>query len=227
MTRANYIACAFVIGTLAALTARASFAQSKEPESKAEEQARLARKSAGVIVGSWGQIDSPAGGTTTVDDSPIGIGYFRKGHRQAPRRRDDGRCLAPRRHEHRVRRDWRHGGWKDERAAVPAVHVAQALSGHDPRRRPRTIPLRWSRIHARVPEFVGRGGGVLGGGGASGLIVGVGGSGGAGVEWRLSQAFGLALGGHYAYVQFFDDLAGQRMYRGTGVNAGITYRFQY
>jgi hypothetical protein len=71
------------------------------------------------------------------------------------------------------------------------------------------------------------GGGVLGGGGGSGMIAGVGGSGGAGVEWRFSPAFGLAAGGHYTYIQFFDDLAGERMYRGTGATLGITYRFQY
>ena len=71
-------------------------------------------------------------------------------------------------------------------------------------------------------------GGLLGGsGGVSGMLPGVGASLGAGVEWRFSAAFGLTAGGHYTYIQFFEDLAGERLYRGTGARLGMTYRFQY
>ncbi len=201
-------------------------AQDKSPESEAEKQARLARKSAGVIVGTWGQIDSPAGGSTTVSDSPIGVGYFRKGI------------------DKHLALETTVGVWRRV-VETPATGGLGGSSGGSTSAilLPQFTSLKLFPFTGPDQAFepymsAGAGltlgfqsqsgsGGLLGGGGGSGLIVGVGASGGAGVEWRLSKAFGLAAGGHYTYIQFFDNLAGQKMYRGTGANLGLTYRFQY
>jgi len=50
---------------------------------------------------------------------------------------------------------------------------------------------------------------------------------GAGVEWSPPGAFGLALGGYYQWATFGQNVSGRRMYRGPGMNVGLTYRFQY
>jgi hypothetical protein len=72
-------------------------------------------------------------------------------------------------------------------------------------------------------------GGLLGGGGESGIgfVAGFGLKGGLGIELRFSDAFGAAAGGRYQWVRFFGELAGERTYRGLGADVGITYRFQY
>jgi hypothetical protein len=72
-------------------------------------------------------------------------------------------------------------------------------------------------------------GGLLGGGGESGIgfVAGFGLKGGLGIELRFSDAFGIAAGGRYQWVRFFGELAGERTYRGLGADVGLTYRFQY
>jgi hypothetical protein len=49
----------------------------------------------------------------------------------------------------------------------------------------------------------------------------------AGLDWRPPGAFGLTLGGYYQWATFGQNASGRRMYRGPGVNVGLTYRFQY
>jgi hypothetical protein len=221
----------YLIGFAAGLAfvsgASVAEAQNKEPESKVEEQARLARKSAGVIFGTWSLIDSPAGGTTTVEDSPLGIGYFRKGI------------------DKHLALETTVGIWR----RVVSTPASGGLGGTSGGKTtvillPQFTSLKlfpFTGPDAMFEPFIsagagftlgfisqsGGGGLVGGGGGASGLVPGIGASGNAGVEWRFSNAFGLSAGGHYSYIQFFDDIAGERMYRGTGLTLGITYRFQY
>lgn len=50
---------------------------------------------------------------------------------------------------------------------------------------------------------------------------------GAGIDWNPGGAFGVTLGGRYQWATFGEDVGGQRLYRGPGVNAGLTYRFRY
>jgi hypothetical protein len=219
-----------LVGCAAALALVAmpsvAHAQNKEPESKVEEQARLARKSAGVIFGTWSLIDSPAGGTTTVEDSPLGIGYFRKGI------------------DKHLALETTVGIWR----RVVSTPASGGLGGSSGGKTtvillPQFTSLKlfpFTGPEAMFEPFISAGagftlgfisqsggGGLVGGGGGSGLVPGIGASGNAGVEWRFSNAFGLSAGGHYSYIQFFDDIAGERMYRGTGLTLGITYRFQY
>lgn len=72
-------------------------------------------------------------------------------------------------------------------------------------------------------------GGILGVGGGDGTVIltGFGFKAGAGVEFRLGRAFGLNVGGRYQWVRFGDEVGGERTFKGLGLDAGFTYRFQY
>lgn len=192
-----------------------------------EAKAGLARRGAGIMIGTWSMVDDPATGGATTSDSPVAEGYFRKGI-------DKHLAIET------AAGVWRRvietpasggiGGSAGGKTSVILIPQMTSIKLF-----PFTTPE--DAVEPFVSGGVGftlgfqsesGGGGLLGaGGGATGLIVGIGASAAAGIEWRFSDAFGLAVGGHYTYTQFFDDLAGERMYRGTGLKAGITYRFQY
>lgn len=81
-----------------------------------------------------------------------------------------------------------------------------------------------------VEDRSGESGGIFGVGGSSGtsFIMGIGIAGGAGAEWNISRAFGLAAGLRYQYVKFLNgSLGGSDVYKGYGIQGGLTYRFQY
>jgi opacity protein-like surface antigen len=65
------------------------------------------------------------------------------------------------------------------------------------------------------------------GGGSISFTPGFGATGGVGVEWRASDAFGFALSGRYQWIRFFQDFAGAQTYQGPAIEAGVTYRFQF
>jgi len=73
------------------------------------------------------------------------------------------------------------------------------------------------------------GGGILGAAGSSGTFMTLGftGRGGAGLELHLSRAFGVQVGGGYQYTKMFEDIGGQRTFKGPQVGGGLTYRFQF
>ena len=50
---------------------------------------------------------------------------------------------------------------------------------------------------------------------------------GVGVNLRASEALGITAGGHFESASFGDDMSGQRLYRGWGMDVGLSYRFQY
>jgi hypothetical protein len=223
----NGAAAAIAAITALTIPVRPLAAQDAQKPTTAEEKAKLARRGAGALLGSWALVDNPATGSASTSDSPLAIGYFRSGLDQ------------------HLAMETTVGIWKRD-ITVPASGGLGGSSGGKTsaillpqltslRLYPFTTPA--DELEPYVTGGVGftlgfqsqsGSGGVLGGGGGgSGLMVGVGGSGGAGVEWRFSNAFGLTAGAHYTYIQFFDDLAGERMYRGTGLTAGLTYRFQY
>src|SRR5690606_30854188 len=67
----------------------------------------------------------------------------------------------------------------------------------------------------------------LGAGSGTAMLTGFGFRGGAGVEWRFSQAFGLSASGRYQWIRFGGELGGERTFKGPAFEAGLTYRFQY
>ncbi|MEA3245354.1 MAG: hypothetical protein U9Q74_04300 [Gemmatimonadota bacterium] len=215
-----------LVAAVALLAGSQVVAAQDTTKTAAETKASLARRGAGINVGTWGMVDDPATGGAKSSESPLAEGWFRKGI-------DKHLALET------TAGVWRRvievpasggiggsAGGKTTAILIPQMTSIKLY--------PFTVPE--DEFEPFVSGGVGftlgfqsqsGGGGVLGNGGGTGLIVGVGASGAAGVEWRFSTAFGLAVGAHYTYVQFFDDLAGERMYRGTGVKAGLTYRFQY
>jgi opacity protein-like surface antigen len=50
---------------------------------------------------------------------------------------------------------------------------------------------------------------------------------GLGLEWRMTEALGLALSTRFQWIRFFQEFGPQQTYQGPIVEAGITYRFQY
>ena len=65
------------------------------------------------------------------------------------------------------------------------------------------------------------------GGGSISFTPGFGATGGLGVEWRATDALGLAVSGRYQWIRFFQEFAGFQTYQGPTMEVGITYRFQF
>jgi opacity protein-like surface antigen len=65
------------------------------------------------------------------------------------------------------------------------------------------------------------------GGGSISITPGFGLTSGVGIEWRMTEALGLALSGRYQWIRFFQEFGPQQTYQGPLVEAGITYRFQF
>jgi hypothetical protein len=59
------------------------------------------------------------------------------------------------------------------------------------------------------------------------LQIGFGFRGGLGIDFNLSRVFGLTLAGRYQWIEFGEELGGERNYEGLGADVGLTYRFQY
>ena len=65
------------------------------------------------------------------------------------------------------------------------------------------------------------------GGGSISFTPGFGLTTGLGVEWRMTDALGLAVSTRYQWIRFFQEFGPQQTYQGPVVEGGITYRFQY
>ena len=50
---------------------------------------------------------------------------------------------------------------------------------------------------------------------------------GAGLDLKASDVFGVMVGGHFESASFGEEKPGERLYKGFGFDAGLTYRFQY
>ena len=50
---------------------------------------------------------------------------------------------------------------------------------------------------------------------------------GGGLEMLLGGSFGLTFGAGYRWASFGEDVGGRRMYRGSVLEAGLTYRYRY
>lgn len=65
------------------------------------------------------------------------------------------------------------------------------------------------------------------GSGGISLTPGFGTTGGAGLEWRATEALGIAISARYQWIRFFQQFGGLQTYQGPMLETGITYRFQY
>lgn len=59
------------------------------------------------------------------------------------------------------------------------------------------------------------------------MYTGLGVKAGAGVDVRANEVFGITAGGHFESASFGQEMVGDRLYKGWGLDAGLSYRFQY
>lgn len=229
MSLARPIAPLLTTLILAAAPLTAQVIRPAEPESEAETRARLARRGAGLTVGQWELrgLEPPTG--VEVSTMPMISGWLRKGL--------DARLSL----ENGV------GVWRRVQTVPPTGGIG-GTAGEEIQSWvvAQTTALRFfpfTDAGARVEPFVlgGAGltlgiddrettsGGLLGGSGTSGIAIVPGFSlqGGAGVEWRFAESFGLTAGARYQWTRFFQDFGGERTYQGPVFEAGLTYRFRY
>jgi hypothetical protein len=202
----------------------------KDPESEAEAKARMDRKLAGLVVGSWDLrgIEPPSG--VDVSTMPMFSGWMRKGL--------DARLSL----ENGI------GVWRRVQTSPPSGGIGGS-SGEEVQSWivAQTTAIRFfpftdagTRLEPWVLGAGGftlgiddrqtSGGGVLGGAtGGSGVAIvpAISLQGGAGVEWRFSESYGLTVGARYQWTRFFQDFGGERTYQGPVYEAGLTYKFRY
>lgn len=202
----------------------------RDPETEAEARARLARRGAGITVGSWDLrgIDVPSG--VDVSTMPMISAWFRKGL-DARLALENGIGVW-----RRVQRTPATGGIGGTAAEeVQSWVIAQTTAV-------RFFP--WTDAGARFEPWVlggagftigiddreTDGGGILGGaagGDGVAFVPAVSLQGGAGAEWMLGESFGLTAGARYQWTRFFQDFGGERTYQGPVYEVGVTYKFRY
>lgn len=229
MSSVTLLVRAVVVTALVSVGAQELHAQT---DSLSEERAKRMRRGAGVQAGMWDVRGLGEVSGARVNESPLFEGYFQKGldlHLAMEN------TIGVYRREQRITRSAGGIGGGTIEEKVTAYVVPQFTS----------IKLYpFTRPEQRFEPYIAGGaglalgiddrensesGGLLGGGGQSGvgMVAGFGLKGAVGTELRFSRAFGLALGGRYQWIRFFGELAGERTYRGFGGDLGITYRFQY
>jgi hypothetical protein len=195
-----------------------------------EQRVKAMRRGAGLRVGTWDVRGLTQVSGARVSESPLFEGYFQKGldlHLALEN------TVSVYRREQHITRSGGIGGSVEEKVAAYVVPQFTSLKVY-----PFTRPEQGfepyisggAGLTIGIDDRENSGSGsLLGGGGESGtgFVAGFGLKGGLGFELRVSEAFGVALGGRYQWVRFFGELAGERTYRGLGADVGLTYRFQY
>ena len=199
-----------------------------QPESELERAARLARRGAGVQVGVWQVrgLQQPSG--VTHSETPLVEGYFRKGldrhlalettvsfWRRTQVARQGGGLL---------------GGETEERISsyiIPQLTSLKFYPLTTPAQRAEPYLVGGAGFALGIDDRESTAGGVFGTDGGTAMTAGFGLKGGAGVEWRVSRAFGLSAGARYQWFRFLQELGGERTFGGFGVDGGLTYRFQF
>lgn len=186
----------------------------------AQERTKSARSGAGFRIGAWDARGLPAAASgEKVTTSPLMEGYFQKGLDL-----------------HLTLESTATVYWQDR-----TTTNAGGLLGGGGSTKTRTyiLPLftslkafPFTRPGDRVePYLLGGIGFALGiddpDNGSAQLGQGVGVKGGTGVEFRLSDAFGLGVGARWQWIRFLGDFANTRTVEGFGADVGITYRYQY
>jgi hypothetical protein len=201
-----------------------------QADTLSEQRVKAMRRGAGLRIGVWDVRGLTEVSGARVSETPLFEGYFQKGldlHLALEN------TVGVYRREQRITRDGGLGGMVEEKVAAYVVPQFTSLKVY-----PFTRPEQGFE-----PYIIGgagltigiddrensESGGLLGGGGESGIgfVAGFGLKGGLGIEVRFSEAFGMGAGGRYQWVRFFGELAGERTYRGLGADVGLTYRFQY
>jgi hypothetical protein len=207
-------------------------AQGAKPDSltEAEVRARQARKGAGVLVGQWDLrgIEAPAG--VDVTTLPMITLFFRKG---LDKRIAMENGVGVWRRVQSIPPTGGLGGSPGEEVQSWVVAQTTSLRIHpftDAGARFEPWVLGGAGVTLGIDDRETEGGGILGGAtGTSGVAIVPGFSlqGGAGVELRLGESFGLVGGARYQWTRFLQDFGGERTYQGPVYEVGLTYKFRY
>ncbi|HET7563930.1 MAG TPA: outer membrane beta-barrel protein [Gemmatimonadaceae bacterium] len=197
-----------------------------------EHRAELARRGAGLSIGTWNVQDLHATQGATYSITPAFEGYFQKGLDQHLAIETTAGL-------------WRRTQLLTQPGSFGGDSTTQSVSSY-------IVPLfttlkiyPFTKPSQHLEPYMlggvgfalgiddrrtsGGSGALLGGNAQSGvaLVTGFGFTGGAGIEWRFSSAFGLAAGTRYRWIRFLGDVGGDDTFKGMGFDAGVTYRFQY
>jgi Opacity protein and related surface antigens len=224
-----------VLATLLLLCTAAHPALAQKPDSSntmtPQQRAEMARRGAGLSIGTWNVQNLHATQGATYSATPAFEGYFQKGldlHLALET------TVGLWRRTQLLMQPGSFGSDSSSESVtsyvVPLFTALKLYPFTKPSQRFEPYLLGGVGFALGIDDRRASGSGnLLGGGGQSGvaLVTGFGFSGGAGVEWRFSNAFGLSAGTRYRWVRFLGDVGGDDTFKGLGFNAGITYRFQY
>lgn len=212
-----------------ALTAGAQ-TPARDPESDAETRARLARRAAGLTVGSWDLRGIEPPSTVEVATMPMISGFMRKGL--------DSRLAL----ENGIG-VWRRvqnspatgglGGTPAEEVQSWVIAQTTAIRFYPATDAGATFEpwvLGGAGFTFGLDDRDTQGGGLLGGSsGGPGLQIVPGFSlqGGLGAEWWFSESLGLNGGARYQWTRFLQDFGGERTYQGPVYEVGLSYKFRY
>lgn len=200
----------------------------QETESAQEREARLARTGGALRVGTWSVQDLAEIADASYSETPVVEGIYAKG---LDRHLVLENSIGFWRRSQSITQDDGLGGTTTDRVQSYIIPQFTGLTlypftGADARLEPYLNAGLGLAIG--VDDRESSGGGLFGGGGdGMQFVVGFGLKGGVGLDLRLTRAFGLTAGGRYQWIRFFEELGGERTYRGIAVDGGITYRFQY
>jgi hypothetical protein len=202
----------------------------KDSLTEAEVRAQQARKGIVLTVGSWDLrgIEPPA--TVEVSTMPMISGYFRKG---LDKRIAMENGVGVWRRVQTIPPTGGIGGSPGEEVQSWVVAQTTSLRFYpftDAGARFEPWLLGGAGVTLGIDDRETEGGGILGGAaGGTGVAIVPGFSlqGGAGVELRLGESFGLLAGARYQWTRFLQDFGGERTYQGPVYEAGFSYKFRY
>ena len=205
-----------------------SLAAQQVEQSDAESRARLERRGAGVRVGVWDTRGLTEVPDASYSETPLFEGYFQHG---LDRHLAIQNSIGVWRRSQDIEESGL-GGTSTESVqsyVVPMFTALRFFPVTGPEQSFEPFVEGGAGISLGIDDRQATSGGLLGVGGGEGIamILGFGFKLGIGAEWRFSRPLALTAGGRYQWVRFFDDLGGERIYRGFGAEVGLAYRFQY
>lgn len=197
------------------------FALEAQERAEVETAAERARRGAGLRVGGW-----LTSGLGTVD----GARYSTTPHFEGWFQRGLDRHIAIESTVSVWRREQERENERASTYVVPIFTSVKFFPGRGPDERLQPYMLGGGGLGLGIDDRENTGGGLLGlgGGGGTSISTGFGFKGGAGLDLWLGSALGMTLGGRYQWLRFLDGSpGGERTYKGTVIDLGVTYRFQY
>jgi opacity protein-like surface antigen len=212
---------AIVLAACAATTALSAAAQ-RPAENARDREARTARRSTGMRVGSW-HVELPATDTTPERVSPHFEAYLQRG---LDRHLGIENSLGVWRRVTQEVQALPLGGERIVETKSYIVPVMTSLKFY-----PITDP--WDFFDPYITGGVGVALGIvheaenaIGGGGTS-IATGFALRTGIGLEIHVTSMLGLVANGRYQWTRFSKDLGSRDVFNGAGLDGGITYRFRF